>query len=531
MTTRVSTARRRRTGKDADDYFPTILSSEDLMALVLTSPAVLELRSIVQFPNFVPGSYSFQDFLDTFAHNDTTHTIRCSRHFTTGFSDDQFCLILRAMARLPRLRRIIFVDGGDSRLRQLRLSELARLVHSVPQLRTVVLGRYWLLTGDDDQRILLARALAQHPSLRTFHYAGCGVKPPSQQPSTQRPTAGRASTTTATSTIQLYQAIAPRSDPDAVVTALTTCLALRSIRITHSPYCARDYSIPALGRLLLDCVHLRDCALVTKVVQWAPLLGQLGVHHTNNNNNNNHSEPTCGSLLQRLVLITAEQGLTLVDALGSLAVPLQHVPVRQLSLRFWGGPFHTTTTLESVAQALRVNPYLRLLELSEGRTTRDDTYNDEESDDDDDNNNDNNNEHKDDAENDMSFYGTDVVPPKMILPIGSHAGSLNGNDLDTLTAALCDNPKLQIRLDVGIAAIDQDALDRLKMQSNLNAVRLVLLRSSTTNEAVAPAEQPHELLFTVSTTLERLCRNDDPVFGLTCSYGFLRTNPLVWCQR
>ena len=506
------------------------------MALVQSAPPVLELRSIVQFPNFKTDHYSLSDFLDSLAHNDTTHTIRCSRHFTTGFRDDEFCQILRAVAQMRRLRSVVFVNHGDSRLRRLPLVEVARLIHTVPQLQTLVLGRYWLLTGEDEARATLARAIAHHPALQTFHYAGCGVKQQQQQQQHQphvplsSPTFNFNCFPNRSNNIQLYQAIAPRNDPDAIVMALTQCRTLRSVGLTHSPYCTRDYSLHALTMLLSQCEQqLRECSIVTILPHWGPLLERL--HNNMHNNNNNTAGPSC-CRLQRLILTTAEhqRGISLAQVVG----PLGRVPLRRLSLRFWGeggGGLALRESSAALAAALRNQPWLRLLELSEGWTLRDRSHDFDHNDNDDDCESD---DSDDEQQRDALYYD---VPPKVILPAGTR-GAMNDTDFDVLAEALRENRNfLQIRLDVGIEAAHQGAFDRLKIQSNLNAMQrhLPLMGHHNNNDdqnRTNDAEQPLLVLLpTVASTLERLCRHEDPAFALSCWYCFLRSNPLVWCQQ
>jgi len=460
------------------------------MALAQTAPEILELRSIVQFPNFKPGSDSLVDFLNTFASNSTTHTIRLSRHFTTGFSDEEFCQILRAFGRLSSLRNITFVDGGDSRLRRLHIVELARLIQSAPRLQTLIFGRYWLLTGNDGERMTLARALAHHPALQVFHYDGCGVKQP-QSPITSNNN---------NVPLQLYQAIAPRSDPDAVLNALATCPVLQSVRLTHSPYCARDYSVAALARLCNNN-SIRECSIVTRVSNWAPLLAQI----------NNSANSTAGSL-ERLVLTTAEHGLTSVDTLGPVALHLDRLRLRQLSLRFWGGPFQPLhDTCATLANALRVNPCLRIFELSEGRrsvvsTTSTTTTTTQ--------------------DNNLELN----VPPKVILPATTHP-SLRDSDFAFLESALRDNPRLQLRLDVGIAEAHEDAYDCVRIESNLNAMgRFSAVSLTNRVDHHNRIGGGSDSWFEAFSTLERLCENDAEEFLQSCLFRFLRCNPQYWCR-
>jgi len=473
-----------------EDKFPTILQSQDLMAIVTATPPppILELRSIVQFPIPKPGSASLSDFLDTFAHNTTTHTIRCSRHFTTGFSDEEFCRILRAFGRLSGLRTLVFCDGGDSRLRRLHLGEVADLLGAARQLEHLWLERYWLLTGNDGERTRLARALARHPGLRSFQYAGCGVSSSNhgsnKNQQQQQP-------------LQLYQAIAPRADPDAVVRALASAPHLQSVRLTHSPYCARDYSARGLARLLF---HVQELSVVTRVANWAPVLEQLSARH-------NDSED---DVMQhrRLVLTTCEHGLTCsADVLGvELTRALAAVRgLSQLSLRFWGGkiqPLRDTSL--HLAAALRQNTSLRLLEVSDGGCK---------SEDDDD----------DCLPIVIARNSTFSIPPKKVILPSEEKGCLNAVDFQRLASALCENTNLQLHLNIGVAAVDQDALERLRIESNLNAVGRGRLMEGTLSA--------DEFLESVGSKMKEQCRNDDCAFLQSCLFRQLRCNPLYWCHK
>jgi len=497
------------------------------MALLDPPPAELELRSIVQFPHLKPGSHSLQDFLGTFTTNTTTHTVRCSRHFTTGFSDEEFVQILQAFGRCPSLRNLVFVDGGDSRLRRLRIRDMASLLSSQQQqqLEQLRWGRDWLLTGNDGDRVALANALWHHPHLRVFHYAGCGV--------TNR--------ATSSNSIQLYQSIAPRVDPDAVVRALATCPRLQSVRITNSPYCAPDYSGAALVRLVTTSSSLRELSVVTKLPNWSAVLAATAADEEED------TKYAAGrsSSLERLVLTTADPHHFGHDyeMVAALMDALSHTSLHHLSLRFWGGTYPQmfpapaaaaaaggdTSSLPSMtrqqqpqppqrwsqhlANALRVNQCLRIVTLSDNTGTGARSGGRLEG-----------------AEEEQQQLGSNLYPKKVIVRDATASAAAADDcfwdalDFGFLASALRDNTNLQLRLDMSVDARCEAALDRLRIESHLNAVgrgRLVQGKIST-DEWLGSFPQ-----------LAELCRQeeDDGEFLQSCVYSLLRSNPLFWaCQ-
>jgi hypothetical protein len=488
--------------KDSSDAFPTIMQCDELMAMVKKGPQVLELRSIVQFPILKPGSYSLADFLEALLHCDTIRTVRCNRHFTTGFGDEEWCQILLAFGQVPHLNELVFVDGGDSRLRRIRIDVLADVLHTAQKLRKLEFGKFWLLMGNDDNRRRFARSLEHHPTLTSFLYEGCGFR------------------------TQLYQSIAPRSQPDAIISALRTCPNMQSIQITSSPYCAPDYTTTGLEQLFSaqgSCTSLTNLSLVTQPSRWGPLLAaRQRMEHQEGSMvaipllerlvlthcvvRGNHYRP---SLMMPQALTTSTTSTALpsccsVEDVARVADGLKHsVSLRHLSLRLWGsGAYFPQQSgqqriSQAFADALRVNASLRFLELS-----------------------------------DYSGHGGSYcsehlsaknLPPKMINSDSQR--SFDEIDYEILAAAVRDNGRVQIYVDVGLPANDDGmkaAYDNVRIESNLNAVgrgRLV--------DGFASAKTDWcEAL----SRLKELCHKDDGPVLQSCLYQLLRLHPLLCCR-
>lgn len=283
------------------NYFPTITQCSDLMALVESNPTVLELCSIVQFSkhdNFYQqqkqqqqNSHTLADFIAALERNTSIVRIHCNRHFTTGFNEEEWCQIVLAFGSIRSLRDLVFVDGGDSRLRRVNINVLATVIQrnnkksatqtattttastqqlqqQAQKLRRIEFGKFWLLTDNDGQRHCLATALRHHATLEVFSYAGCGLYNHTNHRHDQ---------------LLLYQSIAPRSAPNAILDALGTCPNLKAVHIVNSPYCAFDYTPEGLASLMLadaaplgpmisnnnnNKKQLRELSLVTNPCHW-----------------------------------------------------------------------------------------------------------------------------------------------------------------------------------------------------------------------------------------------------------------------
>lgn len=491
--------------RDSSDSFPTIMQCADLMAMVKKGPRVLELRSIVQFPILKPGSYSLADFLEALLHSDTIRTIRCNRHFTTGFGDEEWCQILLSFGRVPHLNELIFVDGGDSRLRRIRIDVMADVLRTARRLCTLEFGKLWLLMGTDDHRRRLAQSLEYHPTLTSFQYEGCGFN------------------------TQLYQSMAPRYQPDAILLALRTCPNIQSIQITSSPYCAPDYTragLELLFRAPEPFSKLTNVSLVTHSSHWGPLLvarqrlleQQEGLdlerlvltHCVLGHRPNLVATPRWdGGIVQLTTSTTTTRnprGCTVDDIIG-VADCLKHniISLRHLSLRLWGQGANfprlvTRRISTALADALRSNTTLRFLELSDCSG------------------------HGGCSNGSERFIASNL-PPKTIGSIDacSQQQSFDAKDYEILAAAVRDNERVQIYIDVGLPNNDDGikvAYDCLRIESNMNAVGRV----------VDDVESAKAGWCEALSQLQELCHPDEGPLLQSCLYQLLRLNPLLYCR-
>lgn len=537
------------TMKESADAFPTIMQCADLMAMVQAGPQVLELKSIVQFPVHKPDSYALTDFLDALQQNDTILRIQCNRHFTTGFSDEEWCLILAAFGRIQRLEELIFVDGGDSRLRRLRIDVLADAVllstnTRARNLRKLEFGKFWLLMGNDGHRRRFAAALRGHATLESFAYAGCGIHTPT-----------------------LYQSIAPRSHPDAILEALGTCPRMKSVQITNSPYCAPDYSPVALLALVTAAssgnnrsTSIQDLSIVTQPSNWRYCLGHGSSISTNNSSNSNNGIRPCA--LERLVLTHSGRRTCRVEDVLAVAASLDRRQnalaankLRHLSLRLWGPHAYfprdedengiggddsannnsiTNNYMkrprrgrrrisQALADALRHNMTLCVLELSDCSG------------------------HGSDGSSSSSRQRTPSsvfddeqqqeqrLPPKILSDGSGDEYSFDAIDYDILTEAVRDNGSVQIYVDVGLPSDNGDmraAYDRLRMESTLNAVgRASLVMASVNVIRPDKNKKPNADWCESLSQLNSLCHRDDGPLLQSCLYQLVRSNPLLVCGR
>jgi hypothetical protein len=288
-------------------------------------PRELHLHSIVQFPRYVaPGSHdsaSFEDFIAALSANRSIEKVHCNRHFTTGLSDEEWCRTIQALGRLPSLKELVFVDGGDSRLRRVRLELVASLLRrDAPQLQRLEFQERWLLIGDEPQRRRFARALREHPSLEFFSYAGCGP-------------------------VRLYQSIAPRSNPDLILQALTSCPNIKVVRLAVYPYHASDYSEEALQRLA-GKPGLTELAVVTR--HWHAIATVL-------------REESC--TLETLRLINHTTRVPVADSLSIARVVKNNKRLQSLSLQ--ASVHFEDRGLYHLAMAVKKSKILKQLVLSD----------------------------------------------------------------------------------------------------------------------------------------------------------------------
>jgi hypothetical protein len=468
------------------DDFPTIMQCGELMSMVQAGPKVLELRSIVQFPVHKANAYSLHHFVAALRSNDTISSIRCNRHFTTGFNDEEWCEILIAFGQVRRLESLVFVDGGDSRLRRLRIDLLADILQSARRIRKLEFGKFWLLMGNDGHRQRFAAALRCHATLESFVYAGCGIH------------------------TQLYQSISPRAVPDALIEALSTCPNLKSVHVTNSPYCAYDYSVAGLIHLMA-CSDvslqspLQTLSIVTRPSNWR-MVGSV-LHR---------------SALQRLVLIHSGRDACTADALMALLHNLRHANrLQYLALHLCGlHSYFPQTGLDQtdqrrrisqvMADTIRQNWTLQVWDLSDGTGHGFETTD--------------------------STSVNHVVPFKRYRATKLHSDTRNAReysfdetDYHILTDAVRDNGTVQLYIDVALPEGNKalrTAQDRLHMESILNAVQFRHDNGSNTNVHRDGTERCYESL---SKLMDHFEHGDEPMLQ-SCLYTLVRSCPLL-CHR
>jgi hypothetical protein len=452
---------------------------------------VLELRSIVQFPVHKTNAYSLQDFVAALRTNDTISSIRCNRHFTTGFNDEEWREILIAFGQVRRLENLVFVDGGDSRLRRLRIDLLADILQSARRIRKLEFGKFWLLMGNDGHRQRFAATLRCHATLESFVYAGCGIH------------------------TQLYQTISPRAVPDALIEALSTCPNLKSVHITNSPYCAYDYSVAGLIHLMA-CADvtlpspLQTLSIVTRPSNWR-MVGSV-LHR---------------SALQRLVLIHSGRDACTADALMALLYNLRlSNRLQYLALHLCGlhsyfpqtGLDQTDQRRHSISQVMadtiRQNSTLLVWELSDGTGHGFET----------------------------TGIQVDATADDHVVPFKRYRAtklysdarnvreySFDSTDYHILADAVRDNGNVQLYIDVALPE-DNEALrtaqDRLHMESILNAVQFRQDHGNNTNVHRDGTERCYESL---SKLMDHFEQDDGPMLQ-SCLYTLVRSSPLL-CHR
>lgn len=468
------------------------MQCETLMAMVTAGPETLELRSVVQFRTAAAaavastgglvvrdtkvdaGYCALSDFIEALSRNDTIVKVRCHRHFTTGLNNDEWRRILLAFGGIPRLQELVFVDGGDSRLRRIPIEVVADVVIAATKLRKLEFGKFWLVMGTNGHRQRFAQSLHCHPTLEAFSYTGCGLR------------------------TQLFQAIAPRSHPCAVLCALSTCPNIKSIQISNSTYCAPDYSSCTMHDLLGWRTHLKELAIVTCPSNWVQLTEAMFCRQRS----------TAASTLERLVLFHSGKTATFQDIFKTAGFLETISSLQHVCLRFWGvGSYFPRSADEnggprasrSFAEVVRRNKALRTLELSDcsGHGRR-------------------------------SERSPAVNLPPIVLPSGSGSiYSFDATDFNILAEAIRENGSVQVFVDVALPN-DSDqvraAYDRLRMESHLNAVgRNNLMRLSSVHGSA------YDWCGALSQ-LNDLCHPDDGPLLLSCHYELMRIHPLL-CDK
>jgi hypothetical protein len=448
------------------DDFPTLMSPQELMDIVRSGPRTLKFCSIVRFAVGRPDEPALPDFVHALKTCDTIRSIHCNRHFTTGFSDDEWCDIVRSFGQVHNLEELVFVDGGDSRLRRVNLGVLTHVLTHALTLEKLLFGKNWLLVGDETQRKRFVIALSRLPCLRHFEYAGCGCF------------------------TELYQAISPRSSPTDLLLSFSSCRDLRCVRITNSTYFAPDYSCRLLEQFVQTCANLTELSIVTKPANWPALLRSKSIEHLTLT----HCDPTGNRLSVRQGTATSlgwPQQLMSDDDVERCSRDLAlNSQLRHVSLRFWSETFPANLGT-ALANQLEKNIILRFLELSD--------YTGQES-------------------------GCRVPNPTLVVtpfPLDVPTLKKFSKCLNT------SNLHLQIRIDIaaGNDEVPEREMERIRMESILNSLDCRRWMTAETNSM-----HHDDCFSVFERLEEKLSVEPTSFMLQSCLFEIVRANPLICCR-